>query len=319
MAKTTWPAPNPLESFGRLRRFLGQDAPKKAAPAEGGVRDPLASAGELLSEVPAKAEHHLRFFSLNIAHGRSTATHQALLKPGTAERNVTAIADVIRNLEADVVALQEADGPSSWSGNFDHVATLAKHAGLADHVRGNHNPFSLGRFQLESGTALLARLPLADKGDHPFKTVWRDTKGFVVAALRVPHWGNFEIDVASVHLDFLRPGVRRRQILQMVEILKNRRRPLVLLGDFNVCFRRDNEALRLFEDMLGVHACAPENEAPTFPSIRPRRRLDWVLATSDIHFAEYHTLSTPLSDHLGIVADLALPPSVLPTLDASAG
>ena len=32
------------------------------------------------------------------------------------------------HLAPDVVALQEADGPSGWSGNFDHVATLARQA-----------------------------------------------------------------------------------------------------------------------------------------------------------------------------------------------
>ena len=66
----------------------------------------------------------LRLLTLNVAHGRKLATHQALLSPMTVRRNLEEIASLLRESRADVVALQEADGPSAWSGNFDHVETL---------------------------------------------------------------------------------------------------------------------------------------------------------------------------------------------------
>lgn len=259
---------------------------------------------ELSSEMPGKDAGSLRCFSLNVAHGRHMATHQALLRRRTAENNVARIAGVVNRVGADLVALQEADGPSAWSGNFDHVATLAYHAGLEHHLRGDHNPFSIGRLRVESGTALLSRTPLERPSSYPFNTNWRDTKGFVVASLQVPQWHDLEIDVVSVHLDFLRPALRYQQLLQMVEVLQSRRRPRVVLGDLNCSLSRERPAWLLLEELLDLTPWAPERDLPTFPVHRPSRRIDWILASSELEFVDYRTLRTPLSDHLGVVADL---------------
>ncbi|MEM9555574.1 MAG: endonuclease/exonuclease/phosphatase family protein [Acidobacteriota bacterium] len=258
------------------------------------------------TEVPQHCDETLRLVSLNVAHGRRTATHQALLSRRVAERNVGSIAQVIRELSPHVVGLQEADGPSAWSGNFDHVATLAERTELPNHVRGDHNHFGFGRFNVQSGTALLSDRPLEQVESHRFGLNWRDTKGFVVAKVTVPEWRDEEIDVVSVHLDFLRPSVRRRQILRMVDTLLARRRPRVLLGDLNCCWHREPRSLRLLEETLGLRPHQPEDLVPTFPVHRPRRRLDWILISDELEFGDHHTLHAPLSDHLSIVADLRL-------------
>ena len=258
------------------------------------------------TQVPDKGSSAVRLFSLNVAHGRRTATHQALLRESTARSNVSEIAKVLRHVGPDLVALQEADGPSAWSGNFDHVATLADHAELTDHYRGDHNHFGSERYPLSSGTAILSTWRLNDPISLRFGTTWRDTKGFVVASVKVPEWQDLEIDVVSVHLDFLRPSLRKKQILQMVNALIHRRRPMVILGDLNCCWQQEPSSLRLFNDMLGLRAFRPERAVPTFPVKRPRRRLDWILVSDELDFNDYHTLKTPLSDHLGVVADLSL-------------
>lgn len=301
MSKLSWPknglrSIEPLQSWRyltdglvmRTRHWPGPDHP------------------ELSTDVPGKDDDTLRCFSLNVAHGRHMAAHQALLRRRTAENNVARIADVVNRVGADLVALQEADGPSTWSGNFDHVATLAYHAGMEHHLRGDHNPFSVGRWRLESGTALLSRTPLNHAVSYPFNANWRDTKGFVVASVQVPQWQDLEIDVVSVHLDFLRPALRYQQILQMIEVLQRRQRPLIVLGDLNFSLANEREAWVLLEELLDLCPWAPERDLPTFPVHRPSRRLDWILASREIEFASYRTLRTPLSDHLGVVADLRL-------------
>lgn len=256
------------------------------------------------AQVPPKHAQALRLVSLNLAHGRRKSAHQALLKRGTAERNVGQVGKLLRQLAPDVVALQEADGPSAWSGNFDHVATLAERADLDDHFRGDHNPFGSERYPLASGTALLAGLPLVDRRSERFATNWRDTKGFVAAAVRVPQWDDAEIDLVSVHLDFLRPAIRQDQVLRLVHALIHRRRPMLLMGDLNCCWQKESSTLELFREHLDLHPHLPEEAAPTFPSSRPRRRLDWVLASKQLSFGGYHTLRSPLSDHLAVVADI---------------
>lgn len=266
----------------------------------------FADRPERFGQVPAKEPWQLRFSTLNVAHGRRTAPNNPFLRQRTVHRNISAIADVVKALTPDVVALQEADGPSSWSGNFDHVATLAELAELSSHYRGDHNSVRLGRFSLASGTALLARHPLSEPTSHRFGMSWRDTKGFVLATVEVPEWDGLEVDVVSVHLDFLAPRVRRKQITGMVDRLRHRERPLVVLGDLNCCFDYEPRSLRLLVDTLGLRVHQPQRRAPTYPARRPWRRLDWILISEELAYAGYHTVQVPLSDHLMLVADLQL-------------
>jgi len=248
----------------------------------------------------------LRLFTLNAAHGRNRVAHQALVRRSTLEHHLRRIAETVRELDADVVALQEADGPSAWSGNMDHVAMVAGWAELPDHYRGAHNLLRFGRLNLDSGTALLARWPLTEPSSYRFASSWRCTKGFVVATVRVPEWGDLPIDVVSLHLDFLAPRIRRRQIQDLADFLGGRSRPRVVLGDLNFSWHLEPRSLKLFTDTLGLRAHEPESLAPTYPSHRPRFRLDWILISEQLEFADYRTSASRLSDHLGVFADLRL-------------
>jgi len=247
----------------------------------------------------------LRLLTLNIAHARRQAQHQALLKEPTLRRNLAAIAAVLGRERPDLVALQEADGPSAWSGGFDHVETLARLAGFGHAFRGEHNPFSLGRLDLSSGTALLSQLPLEATRSHAFQQNWRDTKGFVAATVVPEAFGRMPVDVVSIHLDFLAARVRRRQVEQLVDRFAGSRRPLVVLGDFNCEW---GERKRSFEALARELRLRPFElgAGPTFPSWRPLVRLDWVLVSPELEFVRYRTLADRLSDHLGVVAELRL-------------
>lgn len=256
-----------------------------------------------LAPPPALRERTLRLMTLNVAHARRQGRHQALLSESTLRGNLAAIAAVLRREAPDVVALQEADGPSAWSGGFDHVATLAELAGFDYAFRGEHNPFSLGRFDLSSGTALIARLPLNEPRSQAFAETWRDTKGFVAATVEAVPLGARAIDVVSLHLDFLAERVRRRQVEQLVERFRGHERPLVVLGDFNCEWSERRRCLDRLRRELGLRPATSPGHA-TFPSWRPLVRLDWILLSEELDFVAYETLPDRLSDHLGVVADV---------------
>lgn len=247
----------------------------------------------------------LRLMTLNVAHARRQGRHQALLSESTLRGNLAAIAAVIRREGPDVIALQEADGPSAWSGGFDHVATLAELAGYPHAFRGEHNPFSLGRFDLSSGTALLARVPLGATRSLAFGQSWRDTKGFVAATLSGETIAAPPIDVVSIHLDFLAERVRRRQVERLVEHFRGHDRPLVLMGDFNCEWSERRRCLELLRRELKLRPVDGAGHA-TFPSWRPLVRLDWILVSDELTFSGYETLPDQLSDHLGVVAEIRL-------------
>ena len=273
------------------------------------VRERLPSSwnhAPLVSEsLPPKRPQDLRLLTLNLAHGRLKG-HQFVQTRPRMEQHLEMVAETLLAASPDVVALQEADGPSSWSGDLDHVAQLAELAGIPHYYRGDHNSVGVGPVRLNWGTALLSRTELRRTDSHRFGETWRDTKGYVIGTIDVPAWGT-QIDVASVHLDFLIPSVRRRQIRAMAETLKPRNRPLVLLGDLNCNWFQEPRSLALLMDEIGLRAFQPTAHRPTYPSVRPWVRLDWILISDDLEFRPLHaSLSDRVSDHLAVVADLEL-------------
>ena len=65
-----------------------------------------------------RADGILKIVTLNVAHGRNQSVSQLLLDKEDISANLLRIAGVLGTVGADVVALQEADGPSGWSGKF---------------------------------------------------------------------------------------------------------------------------------------------------------------------------------------------------------
>jgi endonuclease/exonuclease/phosphatase family metal-dependent hydrolase len=255
------------------------------------------------SEAPIP-EGRLRVLSLNAAHGRSVTFHQALLDRDEIRANLTAVGNVLMREAADIVALQEIDGPSVWSGHFDQVRSLAQFAGYGHMWRGSHAT-GFGPVELDYGTALISRLPLWGAESRRFDASWRDNKGFVVATVEVPGFGGLEVDVASVHLDFMRAAVRADQIQSLIDTLRERSGPLVIVGDFN-CTWQEPTCLPVLSRELGVRPHAPGQEAPTFPSDDPGRRIDWILISDTLEFDGYATLNDEISDHRAIVANLRM-------------
>jgi endonuclease/exonuclease/phosphatase family metal-dependent hydrolase len=261
--------------------------------------------GDGAGVLPPKHEDHVRLVTLNLAHGRNRG-HQALQPRSRLERHLGTVAELLSASNADVVALQEADRPSAWSGNFDHVETLSRLSGIAHFYGGHHSHPAWERFRLPMsyGTALLSRYPLDRAESHRFSQSWRDTKGFVVATVRIPHWQDLELDMVSLHLDFLTPRVRRRQVSRLIDTLQKRGHPVVLLGDMN-CTWQEPRTLELLSRELRLHAHEPSEHRPTYPAYRPLRRVDWILISEDLAFGDAHlALPHQVSDHLPVVADL---------------
>jgi endonuclease/exonuclease/phosphatase family metal-dependent hydrolase len=264
-----------------------------------------AKDGDGAGVLPPKHEDHVRLVTLNLAHGRNRG-HQALQPRSRLERHLGTVAELLSASDADVVALQEADRPSAWSGNFDHVETLSRLSGISHFYGGHHSHPAWERFRLPMsyGTALLSRYPLDRAESHRFSQSWRDTKGFVVATVRIPHWQDLELDMVSLHLDFLTPRVRRRQVSRLIDTLQKRGHPVVLLGDMN-CTWQEPQTLELLSRELRLHAHEPSEHRPTYPAYRPLRRVDWILISEDLAFGDAHlALPHQVSDHLPVVADL---------------
>ena len=107
----------------------------------------------------------LKVVTLNLAHGRKDGINQLFKSAATIRQNLEEIAIILDKHGADVVALQEADAPSFWSGGFDHVALLAEQAGYPFY----ENSHQANSWFFSYGTALLSRANLSGVMHHTFK------------------------------------------------------------------------------------------------------------------------------------------------------
>jgi endonuclease/exonuclease/phosphatase family metal-dependent hydrolase len=248
----------------------------------------------------------LKVMNLNLAHGRKDGLNQLLLRKSTIGSNLEDIADVLRQIDADVVALQEADGPSRWSGNFDHVEQLAEQSSYPAYVRTSHASSWIFNY----GTALMSRAPFADVLHHTFQpSPPTMNKGFTLGQIVWQPDAELNetliIDVISVHLDFSRKYVREQQVADMSEVLAGRDNPMIIMGDFNSDWFADEQVVRALAEESGLHVYRPEaKDLGTYNS--SGRRLDWILISEELEFTNYRVLPDLLSDHLAVVATIEL-------------
>ncbi len=246
--------------------------------------------------------------TLNLAHGRKDGFSQMFQSGRKIQGHLEEVAAVLRRESPAVVALQEADGPSFWSGDFDHVARLAEGAMFGYSVRGSH----VDGGGLSYGTALLSRFAPAAPVSVTFPpSPPTFPKGFVASRVAFP--GGWSADVVSVHLDFARGSVRRGQVEEMIRILSQRPPPRIVLGDFNSEWDDEDSAVRALTDGLNLKAWRESDpDMDTFPF--SRKRLDWILISSELEFRDYRVVPDVLSDHLGVVAAIAPATAVSETI-----
>ena len=249
----------------------------------------------------------LKVMTLNLAHGRKDGLNQLFISEGTIRSNLGEIAAFLDRTGADVVALQEADAPSLWSGNFDHVALLAEQAGYPVFESSNQ----AGSWFFSYGTALLSRVSLSGVLHYTFSpSPPTMNKGYTLG--QIVWQPNADepvlIDVISVHLDFSRKSVREQQSAELSETLVGRGNPMIIMGDFNSDWFADEEVVRALAERTGLQVYQPEaGNLATYHS--STRRLDWILISKQLEFVSFEVLPDVLSDHFAVVAEIAMKPS----------
>ncbi len=213
-------------------------------------------------------------------------------------RDPERILAVLHEIDADVVALQEADrrfGKRESALPRDLLDDLSHYRPVAL----NHRPDSLGWH----GNALLVKrtIAVAEAAVVPLPTL--EPRGAVRADLLVE---GRRVRVVGMHLDL--SGLRRRH--QLRAILAHVERcgaecPTVMMGDFNE-WALHGGAFREFHAPWRVLA-----PGRSFPTRRPVAQLDrivispgWTLEANGVH---HSALAARASDHLPVFARLELP------------
>jgi len=272
-----------------------------------GTRKTYANIFTLPDEPPEKnhlavsQNDTLKVITLNIAHGRKDGL-RLTMKPAHSKSNLDDIAAVLRRERPHMVALQEADGPTRLTGDFNHVKYLAEKGRFGWSVQGEH----VRAKRMSYGTALLSMQPLGNPLSVTFKPSPPTlSKGFVLSTVCWPGDPKLEIDVVSVHLDFLRKSVRARQVKELLRHLSDRNKPLIVMGDFNCEWTSKEPTLKLLAEKLDLKVHRPASPGMvTHPTAK--KRLDWILISPELEFKKYNVLHDVLSDHRGVVAEIAL-------------
>jgi endonuclease/exonuclease/phosphatase family metal-dependent hydrolase len=243
----------------------------------------------------------LRVATLNLAHGRKDSFNQMFVCEDSHKENLNDIANVLNQYKPHVVALQEADAESRWSGSFDHVSYLASGAEYPWRVHESNAENWLFSF----GTAVLSGVPVVETVKHTFEASPPTLdKGFVLAQIEWPAGdGNKKrkIDIISVHLDFSRQSVRQAQINEMHEILSRRANPTIIMGDFNSEWLAELSVIKEFASNSRFLTYKPGSaDYNTYKD----KRLDWILISKDLEFVTYKVLPDTLSDHAMVVSDI---------------
>jgi endonuclease/exonuclease/phosphatase family metal-dependent hydrolase len=248
----------------------------------------------------------LSVLTLNMAHGRKDSLNQMLQKSSATRQNLEDIAEFLDNSGVDLIALQEADHPSRWSGKFDHVEFVSQNSNYPCWVHAGHAK----KYMYDFGTALLSTVSFTKSLTHTFAPSPPTTnKGFVMGEVlwnpgdQLPE--PVSVSVISVHLDFSWKKVREAQVEEMRVVLQDITTPVIIMGDFNADWSKDASALKSVVANGNFRVYQPEsNELGTYKS--GKLRLDWILISNHLDFMSYEVPQMVLSDHQPVQATLKL-------------
>jgi endonuclease/exonuclease/phosphatase family metal-dependent hydrolase len=262
------------------------------------------SASDRSAMNPLAEQSTIKVLSLNLAHGRKDSFNQIFVSEDKTRENLGEIAGFLKRENADIITLQEADKPSSWSGYFDHVEFLAREADYPWHIHASHS----NNWIASSGTAVMSYFPIVRGYGIDFNPTPPSTrKGFTLAEI---DWNpgtdnekKITIDVISVHLDFLSRTRRIEQIKEMTQVLGGRANPVIVVGDFNSGWVKGDQELQAFANDRNLKAYHPEADHLNTYS---NARLDWILISEEFIFCKYYNATDILSDHLAVISELRL-------------
>jgi len=225
--------------------------------------------------------------------------------------DVGRIAQVLANLEPDIVALQELDVGRARTGSVDQAHEIARRLDMTCHFNA-----ALTVEEERFGDAILTRFPerLVQVGPLP---------GYPPIPALEPRgalWVEVVIGAAPVQVINTHLGLVPREQQTQAAFLAGpawlghpeRRGATILLGDLNATAR--SVVCRTLMKQLASARDLAQKKSPTstFPSQLPVLRIDHLFVSREIKVADVFVPFTPLtrgaSDHLPLVLDFDLAP-----------
>ena len=256
------------------------------------LRSMVASAMVLAASPPAARSGTLTVGTYNIHHG-------VPMKGGAID--LPGIAEVLRAMNADVIALQEVDVKTGRACGVDQAAELARLTGM-HHAFGPAMPYSGGQY----GNAVLCKTAILSVTNQPLPGVKGAEPRAAIEITFQPRADAPVVRFIAAHLDNSSAEGRLLQIRHLNAVATNiPPGHLILAGDLNAepGSAEINTALEAWDD------AAPVRD-PTWPADRPRERIDHILQRKPAALTprDSRVVDEPgASDHRPLLTILDLP------------
>jgi endonuclease/exonuclease/phosphatase family metal-dependent hydrolase len=207
------------------------------------------------------------------------------------------IGEVVRDLDCDLVGLQEVGWHHRGEIGLDQFAHISRVSGLKAYAGPTKH-----HERAHYGNALLTNLPVVEMRTMDLSLPLREPRGAIDADIRV---GDAVVRVIVAHLG-LDPWERNAQITRVLHALERaeHHRPTVFLGDLNEWSGRSPRLKRL--DGAFADCAAPRSFHVRLPALR----LDRIYVSQGLELASFDVVRNKLtrraSDHLPVRATVSV-------------
>lgn len=230
-----------------------------------------------------QASPRLRVVSFN--------THRSYGPPGSLE----AVAEEIRELEPDVVLLQEVDRFFARTGMVDQAARFEELLGMA----GSFSP-NVAKGRGRYGTLVLSPHEIRQRGRFPLPHApGAEPRGLQWVTLEV---GGRQVRVYNTHLQHTMPRLRAAQARFVADVLAQEELPVILGGDLNAT--PGSAPLTALGGVVADSWSAGFGRAAT----GGRHKIDYILTGAGFKPLRSSVLPSAVSDHHRLWADVRLRP-----------
>jgi len=243
-----------------------------------------------IAEKPGKKNKYLRVLTFNIYHG-------ATMK---GDFDLDYIADIIKSVDPDIVALQEVDFKTNRSKKYDIAAELGYRTKMAP-LFGASMPYDGGEY----GNAILSKRSIISSE----KIALPGMKGTEPrSALTITTLTESGDTVVFISTHFSNEDERSRvlQAQKINELVKGSRYPAILAGDLNAL--PGSKSIETLKEEWRVTDASKEPSF-TYPPNKPEKKIDYIMYTPAKKWKvkEHKTIcDTIASDHCSYFVVLEL-------------
>jgi endonuclease/exonuclease/phosphatase family metal-dependent hydrolase len=217
--------------------------------------------------------------------------HRGIGKNGRLDLN--AIADVIQNSGAGIIALQEVERHSIRTVFQDQIKQLSVNTDM-NYAYGK----SINVLNGEYGNGLLSKYPIEEYKVYDLPS-FSEQRTVLRAVINI---GSHQLAVYNAHLG-LKVAEQKDQIDFIMQMMEAETMDYILMGDMN----SKSDKLTLITDSMKDCAKGSEKlQQSTFDEKDVKERIDYIFVSSDIEVTNYDVLISEASDHYPVVSEIVV-------------